>query len=231
MRRWTRFAQADRAAQTGCALDVRVGAAGACLAHRDPRTECRVAAAGRDQYIAAWAYNCSRRARGHGPSCADAILACGGPLFARAGRAVARCRALPVQLPVLTRGRGGGQAGQPACRGFHPCTQGPARIGSARPRQTGALEHGGSGAGGRRPPARHRFSTALTSAGAECSPHGPEPPPSAHCRRGRHCCARRAAVRLRPRRRAFRRCIRARPTTRATPCSAPSTRRHGPAFR
>ena len=56
----------------------------------------------------------------------------GGARRARAGRAVARCRALSVQLPVLARGRGGGQKGRPARRRFRPCAAGPAQRRSAR---------------------------------------------------------------------------------------------------
>ena len=87
-----------------------------------------------------------------------------------------------------------------------PVRRNPLPRGSAGKRRLAA---GRSGAGGRRYPVRHRFSTALTSAGAKCPAHGPHPPPP-HRRRDRRRCLRntgtcRAAVHIRARCSAFRR--------------------------
>ena len=133
----------------------------------------------------------------------------GGARGGRAGGAVARCRALFVQLSLLARGRGGDPKRRPKRRGFRPCAPCPAQSITARERRKTPSGGGRSGAGGRRYPVRHRFSTALTSAGAKCPAHGPHPPPP-HRRRDRRRRLRstgtcRAAVHIRARCSAFRR--------------------------
>ena len=56
---------------------------------------------------------------------------------ARAGRAVARCRALSLQLPHLARGRSRRQAGRPAPGRLHPRAQYPPRPAPPRAENPG----------------------------------------------------------------------------------------------
>ena len=103
------------------------------------------------------------------PAPAQDLLAAVARL-ACAGRAVARCRTLSVQLPMLARRRGDPK-GRPARRGFRPRSPGPARAGRAPARQKSPFDACRSGAGGQRlAVGDRRRSTALTSRG-EDAPH------------------------------------------------------------